>query len=379
MFKCAGVLSVSLLICWIGPPAHSQGGPATEGQTPQLRVVVGVPDKSSNLTIVVPPETSWTGSIAFGAKKPSANEDPGNLAAWISRESAINGLQSVDLHPWHIVISYEQFDGDGDKVNSGVFEELWAGPKKYKLSYKSDELNQADYATEQGLFRAGDQRWPKRVEMQVRGEIVDPFSYASTLQGFQASSVERTFGAHSLDCVVLQRAPGAISTPTQYCFDHNRPALRYTRGFGWFQTTYNDIVSVQGRNIGREVEVTGGGKPYLKLHVNTVESIADVHETDFTPPVEAVNLKGKRLSGVILKPMQQPFPQWPTSLRQQHFSVTVEVVVGRDGHVVSAHAVSGPSEAYKSAEDTARRWTFQPYIVLDEPAEVETKIILSNN
>jgi outer membrane biosynthesis protein TonB len=127
------------------------------------------------------------------------------------------------------------------------------------------------------------------------------------------------------------------------------------------------------------VEVTGGGKPYLKLHVNTVESIADVHETDFTPPVEAVNLKGKRLSGVILKPMQQPFPQWPTSLRQQHFSVTVEVVVGRDGHVVSAHAVSGPSEAYKSAEDTARRWTFQPYIVLDEPAEVETKIILSNN
>jgi outer membrane biosynthesis protein TonB len=59
--------------------------------------------------------------------------------------------------------------------------------------------------------------------------------------------------------------------------------------------------------------------------------------------------------------------------------VTVEIVIGKDGHVLSAHAISGPQDAFKSAEATARNWTFEPYMVLEEPAEVITKIVLSNN
>jgi hypothetical protein len=318
-------------------------------------------------------------SISTNGNSAPAPRDSGSLAAWIQKESAINGLQSIGLHPWHIVIEYDQFDGDGDNFNSGVFEEVWAGPRKYKLSYKSNDLNQTDYATEHGLFRLGDQRWPKRGEMQVRNEVVDPFSFAATLQGVHAKDIERALGAHSLDCVVFESGPGEISAPTQYCFDHGGVALRYTRGFGWFQTTYNDVVSFQGRDIAREVEVTDGGKPYLKLHVRTIEELPQLDAKEFEPPADAINLQGKRLSGVLPKPVQQPFPQWQSSLRRQHFSVTVEVVVGKDGHVLSAHAVSGPSEAYKDAEDAARKWVFQPYLVLGEPAEVETKIILSNN
>jgi outer membrane biosynthesis protein TonB len=92
-----------------------------------------------------------------------------------------------------------------------------------------------------------------------------------------------------------------------------------------------------------------------------------------------VNLQGKRLSGVSPKPLKQPFPEWPTSLRQEHFSVTVEIVIGKDGRVISAHAATGPSNAYKAAENTVRKWTFQRYLVLDEPVEVESKVVLNNN
>ena len=77
--------------------------------------------------------------------------------------------------------------------------------------------------------------------------------------------------------------------------------------------------------------------------------------------------------------MHQKYPEWPSALRDQHFSVTVKIVIGKDGHVVTAHAVSGPSNGYKAAENAAREWIFQPYLVLDQPAEVETQIILNHN
>ena len=61
-------------------------------------------------------------------------------------------------------------------------------------------------------------------------------------------------------------------------------------------------------------------------------------------------------------------------MRGQHFTVGVDIVVGKDGHVLSAHGVSGPPEGYKACENTVRKWVFKPYLVLDKPVEVEQKV-----
>jgi outer membrane biosynthesis protein TonB len=53
-------------------------------------------------------------------------------------------------------------------------------------------------------------------------------------------------------------------------------------------------------------------------------------------------------------------------------------VIGKDGRVISAHAVSGPPDAYKAAEAAARKWRYQPYLVVGEPTEVETKVQFQN-
>jgi TonB family protein len=109
-----------------------------------------------------------------------------------------------------------------------------------------------------------------------------------------------------------------------------------------------------------------------------VEQISDIDDKEFNPPADAVSLSGKPVIGVNPKPLQTTFPEWPSSLRQQHFLVTVEIVIGKDGRVISAHASSGPPEAYKAAEVAARKWRYQPYVVADEPTEVETKVQFQN-
>jgi len=324
----------------------------------------------SDSTIAVPPATS----VQFGLQADKSSRSGGiELSNWIEQERKLNGLQAVDLLPYHVVVSYEQYDDDGDNVHSGVYEEYWAGPKKYKRIYAADDFNQTDYATEKGLFRRGDQRWPNRTQSQVRSEIIDPFYYAASLEGFQGKNVERRFKANKLQCVFVEKGQ-ANSDPTQYCFEPNSSVLRYSRGFGWFQTVYNRIEVFQGRSVAQDVDVTDGGKLFLKLHVEVVELLSPVDEAVFSPSSEAIGPLGGRVSGVNLAPINSAVfvpPNFPASLSHQHFKVGVHFVIGKDGHVISVNGTSGPPEAYHWCEDTIRRWVFRPFFVLDKPVEVE--------
>jgi hypothetical protein len=373
----AAVLSSILIIGPLVAVPAQEGRPTSVNQSGDLKILVVATETKVDSVVAVPPATSVSMSLRGGKK--AAGADAVDLPNWLSKETILNGLQSTGLLPWHIVVTYDQFDEDGDNVHSGVYEEYWAAEKKYKRIYKSDNFNQTDYATDKGLYRHGDQRWPDRAELQVRTEVVAPFSYAATLQGFHGRNLERTFSGYKLQCVLIEN-DSAISDPTQYCFERDSSILRYSRGFGWFQTVYNQIAPFQSRNLGHEVDVTDGGKPYLKLRVETIELLSHVDDADFVPPPDAVGPLGDRVSGVSPVPVNMSsLPQWPASLRTQHFIMTLEIVIGKDGHVVSAHAISGPPEGYKAGENAVRKWVFKPYLVLGKPVEVEQRVELSNN
>ncbi|HEV2614973.1 MAG TPA: hypothetical protein VGU63_00035 [Candidatus Acidoferrales bacterium] len=356
---------ISMLL--ISPIMMAQAQDASPANLTKLRTLVVTSEPGSDDVVAVPPATSQM----FGRKHPTGVSV--NLQAWLETEAALNGLQSTDAHPWHIIITYDQFDEDGDNVHSGTYEEFWAGPKEYKRIYRSDDFNHIDYATDRGLFRTGDQRWPNRFELQVRDEIIAPFSYATTLRDVRAAREERTFSGYNLVCVLIEKNSMRLSDPTQYCFEPDGSVLRYSRGWGWFQTTYNRIVLFQGRNVAQDVEVTDGGKPYLKLHVKTIEPLSNATEADFTPPPDAVGPIGGRISGVVPALIKWPPAQIPDSLRGQRVSVEVEFVIGTNGHVISAHAISGPKEGQKACENSVRKSLWEPYFVLDKPVEVQAK------
>jgi len=370
-------LFVTLIsVLFTGSPARCQA-PDTQTTTKQLadlkRVVVG-PQSNSDSVIVVPPTTSVSVNLKNG--KHSQGADAVDLPSWIRKESALNGLESSDSRPWHIVISWEQYDEDGDNVDSGVFEEFWVAPNKYKRIYKSDGFSQTDYASGKGLFRLGDQRWPKPALLEVRSEIVAPFSYAANLKDVHARNWERTFGSHKLQCIVVETNFG-ISDPTQYCFEPESSILRYTRAEFWHQIVYNRVEKFQGRNVAQEVDVTDGGKRYLELRVQTLEPITDINEKDFTPAPGAMGPLGERVSGVMLRPLKTVNPDWPTSAGGKQVEVSVQIVLGKDGRVISAKAVSGPPEYFKICEKAAKKWIYPVYRVLDKPVEVEQKISFS--
>lgn len=69
-------------------------------------------------------------------------------------------------------------------------------------------------------------------------------------------------------------------------------------------------------------------------------------------------------------------PVYPPEARKANLEGTIalDIVVSRDGSVVSMHALNGPEVLARAAMDSLRWWKFEPYRVNGEPAAVQTTV-----
>jgi len=69
-------------------------------------------------------------------------------------------------------------------------------------------------------------------------------------------------------------------------------------------------------------------------------------------------------------------PIYPAEARQANLQgiIALDIVVGRDGSVVSIHALNGPDVLARAAMDALRWWRFEPYRVNGQAAAVETTV-----
>jgi TonB family protein len=69
-------------------------------------------------------------------------------------------------------------------------------------------------------------------------------------------------------------------------------------------------------------------------------------------------------------------PTYPAAARKENLQgiIAVDIVVDRDGSVVSMRALNGPDVLARAATDALRWWKFEPYRVNGEPAVVETTV-----
>jgi TonB family protein len=69
-------------------------------------------------------------------------------------------------------------------------------------------------------------------------------------------------------------------------------------------------------------------------------------------------------------------PAYPAEARKENLQgvIALDIVVGRDGSVLSMRALNGPEILARAAMDALRWWKFAPYPVNGEPAVVETTV-----
>ena len=304
-----------------------------------------------------------------------------------------NGLAEVK-QPWHVKAHYEIVSYDGSPKESGTYEEWWVSGKHYRRAYASDKFSQTDFASDDTLYRVGDQDWPDQRESQVRTLLLQPVPADTDLRDFNLEKTTRSFGTTELPCVVLNPKRrsnvrvvviGQSILSTHYCFEPSRPALRFASlGAGHDDTTFNSVTLFQGQYFAKAVTLTNA-KERLTLSIEVIEGLADATDVDFTPPPgtppflhagSVVSLKSNALT--VLK---HPPASYPEEARRKRVkgTVTLQALIGKDGLAKGVEVLDGPAELRESAAESLRQFRFRPFVVLDEPVEVSTKINLDFN
>jgi len=298
-----------------------------------------------------------------------------------------NGLSGDDVKPWHLKAVFTLFNEQGTVKDQGTYEEFRVSEHKFKIAFTSYAFSQTDYGMEKGVLRSGAREPVPGPLSQLRNEFTDPLEQNELATKHPRYSMKkRTAGSTNLLC--LNETGNLVAPPhlsylgSIYCLDTDKPALRVSvHGIEpWAsQLVHTNIASFQGRYLPRDLEASVGGKLLFKAHLDMVEALHTINDTDFTPPADAqpwpplAAISAAEAQGLHL---QQDEPVYPPIAVAAHVSgkVVLQAIIGKDGRVLSLSVVSGPLMLQQAALDAVRKWIYKPYLVNNEPVEVNTTI-----
>ncbi len=320
------------------------------------------------------------------------NTEQQSLAGLLSAASKRNTLLAPDLQPWHLRATYQIFNEDGKPLEQGTYEEFHAGPKRDRVSYASPSFTQTDYLLENGHLRAGNPRWAGLAEQLVRHNLVHPMPNPGVLAGAALSRGKMEAGGKTLSCIAITLPAAAErDQPAQpfYCFDDPSgpagtigPVLRVAGSAGHtYETTYDQPAELQGHTAARRIHVERAGKPFLDIRIEALNPMQGSEDALFEPPPDAAKPPPQRVR--ISAALAQAYlregaaPSYP--LLSEHARIEGVVVIGAligvNGRPLETTVVSTPSkDLATSAIDAIRQWTYRPYLVNGEPAEMVTEI-----
>jgi periplasmic protein TonB len=92
--------------------------------------------------------------------------------------------------------------------------------------------------------------------------------------------------------------------------------------------------------------------------------------------IEPVNLSESATWGLLAQKVEPAYPD-AAKASGQRGSVTMQVLIGRDGTVQDAKFLQGSLIFARSAIDAVKQWHFKPYLLNGRPASVQSTITLS--
>jgi protein TonB len=84
------------------------------------------------------------------------------------------------------------------------------------------------------------------------------------------------------------------------------------------------------------------------------------------------------MAGTILEKTQ---PVYPPIARAAHVSgaVVLHAIIDKNGNIKNLQAISGPEMLRGAALDAVQHWKYKPYLLNNEPTEVDTTITVNFN
>ena len=92
-------------------------------------------------------------------------------------------------------------------------------------------------------------------------------------------------------------------------------------------------------------------------------------------PVKRVRVSSGVTSGLLVYRVQ---PIYPVDARRAHIQgmVVLQANISKEGRITNLQLISGPKELADAAIGAVQQWRYKPYLLMGEPVEVDTQIIV---
>ncbi len=293
------------------------------------------------------------------------------------------------LKPFHLKASYQLYDDQGNPAEQGTFEYWWASPTVYRISWTRPHAMHISWHTADGkeaYIESGERL--RYFERRISSDLIMPLPTTAQVDPKTATLEHHNLKLAGVDlsCVSIsslrsQPRDDNRESPT-YCFNSSLPALRLTyESSGVVMTSYDQIVSLKGKLLAREVRVIAGKQTLFSFKVDTVDSFQPENPL-LTPPSDA-NFKPDAVQSMKQikpgSPIKMGPLMYPAAAHVQNLhggEALVEAVVGTDGNIKDPRVIyaSSPVFAAPSLESVSQSH-YEPYQL--DGAPIETDIVVS--
>jgi TonB family protein len=316
----------------------------------------------------------------------------------------INGLTGSDVQPWHLKASFKVLYKQSSISDQGTFEELWASPSKYRRAYTSAVVSQTEYGSENLPLVAGSRDPIPSPLSRLRVLILGPMPNERTIASRGVSTVQQEIDGAEQPCIAVNPIHmGEILIPgTAYCLDADGVLLRSAEDAPRVsQVTFKNPIDFQGHKLARDIEWSDAGTVLLSIHIDSLEPLTQIDDAAFQAPPDATPLRVKivatrsapgvagRITGIVPQGelaisagvaqgllIDKVAPVYPEVARAAKVSGTVilEATISKEGKVTDLRVVGGPPLLQQAALDAVEQWTYRPYMLNGQPAEVRTTV-----
>ncbi len=291
-------------------------------------------------------------------------------------------LTAPDMKPWHLRAKIRRLNTDGSVLRETIFEEWWAAPKRYKVSYTEGDKTRIEYRTEQGRFFSGADVMQTFAPML----LFHPLPYPPWLKRVAYISKDGTVGLLKMQCLTEfpKDKDAVLPLTSSYCFGAGTPIVRFSLDSFGNKITWNRIVKFHGHYLAKEIVIsTPSQEHFFNIDVDQVDPEPVVDEAEIAPPADA---KPMPMDKLILPPgtfeatklsgNNPTYSEAAKSIRAER-TVVLQATINKDGVVTEIRAVSGSKVLQSGAIEGAKTWRFRPVTIEGEPIEAEVPITLN--
>jgi len=333
---------------------------------------------------------------------------PSDPTLFMLRAAQANILSQTGDQAWHLKVAFRIFDEQGNAKDQGTYDEFYVNPSKFKRSYSATGFSQTDYGTDKGTMRSGSPNWP---DNSLFGYIRQAFVYPSTgmvqITRLDLSPELREVNGAKYLCIPMKTKPPSPDVSARlvatYCFESGPDSLRiayWTSREGPITLIRSHPVSFEGRSLPGDLELDIAGRLALSAHIETLAPVTAADDAVFTPSPDAtplriqmirmkepgpapntvqilangkVEIPAKSALDLLLTKTQPEYPPIARAARVQGI-VVLRATISKTGSIENLSVISGPAMLQQAALDAVKQWTYKPYPLNGEPAEVMTTI-----